>query len=186
MTNKPTTIWGYGEDNLANVRSTCLYVATKLGDFLEDIVIVGGLVPSLLVDRGEVLWGMESHAGTLDIDIGLALAILDEERYRSLGERLQEAGFAPDTNENGNPTHQRWRSTFGQSVAIDFLIPPTGEGDIPGRLKHILPNLAAFVIPGLHVAFCDRQKVTLQGHTPSGEEAEREVWSVHGPEGSGF
>ena len=127
MTNKPTTIWGYGEDNLANVRSTCLYVATKLGDFLEDIVVVGGLVPSLLVDRGEVIWGMEAHAGTLDIDIGLALAILDEERYRSLGERLHEAGFAPDTNENGNPTHQRWKSNFGQSVAIDFLIPPTGK-----------------------------------------------------------
>ena len=51
---------------------------------------------------------------------------------------------------------------------------------MPGRLKHILPNFAAFVIPGLHMAFCDRQRVVLQGRTPSGEEAQREIW-VCGP-----
>ena len=50
MTGKPSTIQGYGGDSLVRVRSTCLYVATKLGDLLDDIVVVGGLVPSLLVD----------------------------------------------------------------------------------------------------------------------------------------
>jgi len=28
---------------------TCLYVTTKLGDLLDDLVVVGGLVPSLII-----------------------------------------------------------------------------------------------------------------------------------------
>ena len=101
MTGKPSTIQGYGGDSLVRVRSTCLYVATRLGDILDDIVVVGGLVPSLLVDQQEPVPGLEAHAGTLDLDMGLALAILHEERYRALGERLRDAGFEPDTNSSG-------------------------------------------------------------------------------------
>ena len=33
------------------MRQTCLYVATKLGDLLHDLIVVGGLVPSLLHPR---------------------------------------------------------------------------------------------------------------------------------------
>ena len=128
MTGKPSTIQGYGGDSLARVRSTCLYVATRLGDLLDDIVVVGGLVPSLLVDQEEPVPGVEAHAGTLDLDMGLALAILHEERYLALGERLRDAGFEPDTNESGNRTLQRWRTGFSPSVTIDFLIPPSVKG----------------------------------------------------------
>jgi hypothetical protein len=41
----------YPPGQLERVRSTCLYVATKLGDLLTDIVVVGGLVPSLIIDE---------------------------------------------------------------------------------------------------------------------------------------
>ena len=57
MIGKPETRDEYSGGSLALVRSTCLYVATKLGDMLDDIVIVGGLVPSLLVDQNTLLWG---------------------------------------------------------------------------------------------------------------------------------
>ena len=180
MTNKPTTAAGYEPDNLGDVYSTCLYLATRFGDFLDDIVVVGGLVPSLLVNQSELIWDTDSHAGTLDLDLGLALALLDEERYQNFVERLHEAGLAPDLNESGNPSHQRWRTTFNPSVTIDFLIPPSADDDEGGRLRHILPGFAAFITPGLHTAFSDRQRVALQGHTPAGEEAQREVW-VCGP-----
>jgi hypothetical protein len=30
---------------VAEVRATCLYVATKLGDLMDELVVVGGLVP---------------------------------------------------------------------------------------------------------------------------------------------
>ncbi|MEN8151655.1 MAG: hypothetical protein ABFS86_17700 [Planctomycetota bacterium] len=50
MDDKPATAEGYPGEQVALVRSTCLYVATKLGDLIDDLVVVGGLVPSLLVD----------------------------------------------------------------------------------------------------------------------------------------
>jgi hypothetical protein len=74
----------YSPAQLERVRATCLYVATKLGDLLDDVVVVGGLVPSLIIDQNKLTAGAEPHLGTLDLDLGLALALLEGERYRTL------------------------------------------------------------------------------------------------------
>jgi hypothetical protein len=50
MPEKPSTADGYRSEQVELVRATCLYVATKLGDLMDDLVVVGGLVPSLLID----------------------------------------------------------------------------------------------------------------------------------------
>ena len=85
MISKPSTRDGYGIEQLGFVHRTCLYIATKLGDLLDEIVVVGGLVPYLLVDQENLPSGLEPHAGTMDLDMGLALAILKNERYQELG-----------------------------------------------------------------------------------------------------
>ena len=54
MTDKPTTAAGYGDGQTELVRATCLYVATKLGDIMDELVVVGGLVPSLLVKQEDL------------------------------------------------------------------------------------------------------------------------------------
>lgn len=48
---KPATADGYTEAQLELVRSLCLHVAVKLGDLMDDLVVVGGLAPSLLAHR---------------------------------------------------------------------------------------------------------------------------------------
>lgn len=180
MIGKPATIEGYGEDPLERVHSTCLYVATKLGDMLDDIVVVGGFAPSLLVDQAKLPWNLDPHAGTMDLDVGLAVAMLEEARYRELSARLRDAGFTPDFNEDGNPTRQRWKTSFDPPTTIDFLIPPSAAADKGGTLRHIELDFAAVITPGLHIAFVDKRKVPLSGRTPRGEQATREVW-VCGP-----
>ena len=42
MAEKPTTAQEYSSDQSKLVRETCLYVATIIGDYMEDIVIVEG------------------------------------------------------------------------------------------------------------------------------------------------
>ena len=54
MARKPNRASGYAADQVEHVRATCLYVATKLGDLADETVIVGGLVPSLLIDQNGV------------------------------------------------------------------------------------------------------------------------------------
>ena len=92
MTAKPTTLDGYSSDQLDIVTRTCLYVFTKLGDLCNEVVVVGGLVPYLLVDQDDPPTLLGTHSGTMDLDLGLALAILDEQRRQrdppTLGHQL--------------------------------------------------------------------------------------------------
>lgn len=160
------------------VRQTCLEVATRLGDFRDSLCIVGGLVPSLIIPQSELREGEEAHVGTIDLDLGFSVAVLDEQLYEEIAKRLAEAGFAPDRNEAGNTTAQRWKSA--QGVTIDFLIPPTLPEDKGGRLRNLDDDLAAFIIPGLDLAFADSTLVTIEDELPSGGRATRDI-RVCGP-----
>jgi hypothetical protein len=180
MAEKPTTARGYEPEHLALVRATCLFFATKLGDLMDDLVVVGGLVPSLLVDQKAGAATFEPHVGTMDLDIGLAAALLDQGRYREFSERLRRSGFAPDQNEAGRPTWQRWQFEAHEKVTIDFLMPPTSSEDRGGSLRNLEPDFAAVIAPGLQLAFRDRRRLSLSGRTIVGEEATREIW-VCGP-----
>lgn len=44
MADKPRRAADYKSEQVELVRATCLYVATKLGSMMDDIVVVGGLV----------------------------------------------------------------------------------------------------------------------------------------------
>ena len=175
MPEKPTTADGYGLEQVALVQATCLYVATKLGDLMDKLVIIGGLVPSLLIDQANLSEGVERHVGTLDLDVGLSLAVLDNHYYRTVVERLRAAKFNPDKNERGNRTNQRWKVEGRDKVTIDFLIPPSTEGDVGGRVRNLEEDFAAVIAPGLHLAFRDQVTTTLSGETIFGEKATREV-----------
>jgi len=180
MADKPTTAAGYKSEQVEFVRATCLYIATKLGDIMDELVVIGGLVPSLLIKQDELPEGTDAHVGTMDLDVGLTLALLDEGRYKTLTERLRRAGFEQDVNEEGNPTRQRWKIEQPAKVTVDFLIPPSLPDDRGGTLRDIEPDFAAVIAPGLHLAFQDRERVTLEGKTIMGEQARRDVW-VSGP-----
>jgi hypothetical protein len=180
MADKPKRASEYNSEQVDHVRATCLYVATKLGDLMDEVVVVGGLVPSLLIDQGTLPEGTAVHVGTMDLDVGLKLALLDEGRYRTLTERLRDAGFTQDQTEEGRPTRQRWRVTGIGSVTVDFLIPPSLPSDQGGKLRDIEKDFAAIIAPGLKLAFQDRRRVRIDGQTIFGEKATRDVW-VCGP-----
>ena len=156
MPDKPATEAGYRGFPQEQVRATCLQVATRLGSLMDDLVIVGGLVPSLLIDPGSLPPGVEAHVGTMDLDLGMELGLLGRERYRTLVEALRRGGFSMDVNERGNPTRQRWKSSEPGGVTVDFLIPPSGPDEKGGTLRDIEPDFAAVIATGLHLAFRDR------------------------------
>jgi hypothetical protein len=180
MPAKPNRASGYGVGQVDLVQATCLYVATKLGDLADETVIVGGLVPSLLIDQAKVGGADDRHVGTLDLDVGLALAILDHHRYQALTERLRQAGFSQDATDDGKLTRQRWKINGPRRMTVDFLIPPSLPTDRAGSLRNIESDFAAIIAPGLHLAFVDRERVRLDGKTILGEVASRDVW-VAGP-----
>lgn len=175
MTKKPTTAAGYPPDQVARVKATCLYLATKLGDLMPELVVVGGLVPSLLIDQKNLPENVTAHVGTMDLDLGLAFALVGEQRYQEVAERLRNAKFTPDENEDGKPTRQRWRISDPQ-VTVDFLIEPEKSVEAQaGRLFDLTKDWAAIIAPGLHLAFKNNRMVALSGKTIAGETAKREI-----------
>lgn len=113
---KPVNAAGYDVSLAAEARRLCLYVATILGDLSDEIVVAGGLVPYLIVDQEVV---DVPHVGTRDLDLGLALALLDDERYREISARLRDRGFRPGTKSEGQATRQTWVLP-GARITIDF------------------------------------------------------------------
>ena len=113
--------------------------------------------------------------GTLDLDLGLAFALVGEERYQEVAERLRNAKFTVDVNEEGQPTRQRW-CISDPPVTVDFLIEPEHSPEAQaGRLFPLTKDWAAIIAPGLHLAFKDNQPVTLDGRTIIGETARRDI-----------
>ncbi len=175
MPEKPTTAAGYPPEQVARVKATCLYLATKLGDLMPELVVVGGLVPSLLVDQEHLPANVAAHIGTMDLDLGLAFALVGEARYQEVAERLRHAGFAPDQNENGKTTRQRW-CISEPPVTVDFLIEPEKAAESQaGRLFPLTSDWAAIIAPGLHLAFKNHRTIKLTGRTIVDETAEREI-----------
>jgi len=98
---KPRTADGYTPAQLQQVRATCLQLASSLGDLFDGLVVVGGLVPSLLVES--LPDGSELHVGTADLDLALEIGILDEGRYHALAERTK----TPTTSTTSSSTSVR-------------------------------------------------------------------------------
>ena len=100
---KPKTAAGYDETTTRYARATCLTVATKLGDLMDDLVVVGGLVPSLLIGRGEAA-PVDPHVGTMDPGRrgGLRHAVTRSARPRR-GSPVNPSTYGRETAAGGLP-----------------------------------------------------------------------------------
>jgi len=98
-----------------------LSIVEALGDLAGQICIVGGMVPTLLV---ELTSDGDEHVGTTELDIVFSRSLLDQERYAEIARRLRQLGLAPATNRGtGEQRHQTWELQE-LAITVDFLIEP--------------------------------------------------------------
>ncbi len=88
----------YREAPTERVRQLLLTVVAQLDDLAQHITVVGGLVPSLLIDAATD--GFDPHIGTYDVDLGIAVNAEQTSHYMSVVARLTELGF--DNREQGS------------------------------------------------------------------------------------
>jgi len=153
----------------------CLSMAQILGDEnMQYVAIVGGLVPSIIFGDSAPHASLGAHIGTLDLDLGLDVAVLDEERYEDIAERLRDNGFAPDTKEEtGALVRHRWCSDDGQK--IDFVIAPSPPEAETGTLQNLTHDLAAIKMLGMDLALKYRLEVPLSGPDLRGRNVTRTI-----------
>jgi hypothetical protein len=133
MPDKPKDISGYTLDQTGLAERTLVSVWRHLGAYHEHLVLVGGLVPRYLVDRaGEREVGIgHGHCGSMDVDLGVSLAVTDLRTYTSIRDQLtDQLGFRRGENAAGRKQRHSFVSQHeGQDIIIDFLTTKYGGPD---------------------------------------------------------
>jgi hypothetical protein len=93
-------------------RSVLIELTHILGEYRDDMVLVGGWIPELLIPQSQ-----ERHVGSIDVDLALNHRELTEAGYRMIGEILLQHRYAQDKQQ---PFIFR-KTVRGQVVQADLL-----------------------------------------------------------------
>lgn len=168
--SKPQQAAGYEERTTEAVRRVLIDLAHLLGAYREQLVVVGGLVPSLILAPTD-----EVHIGTMDIDLALdAGALREDDAYAEVIRLLESGGFY--RNEEGeHPDLRAFQMATevdlgdgGQpvKVEVDLLIP-----DGVPLTKHrppLVKGLRTMAMKGIDLALQHATDLTIEGRTRQG------------------
>lgn len=153
----------YGADAVAAAKSVLVELVQLLGEFRDQIVVVGGWVPGLLLADAR-----EPHIGTLDIDLALDFQHLPDASYATLLKVLTSRGYRQDLRQPFRffrevPVPDRPPIV----VAVDLLAAEYG-GTGPGHRTQAVRDARARKARGCDLVFANPQTVTLEGELPTG------------------
>jgi hypothetical protein len=158
------TLRDYPPIEVQAARAVLLELAHLLGEYRQDVVLVGGWVPELLFPEAEI-----THVGSLDVDLALNHRSLDDAGYRTIHELLvgREYYQKPD----GQPFQyfRRVQTAGGQEiiVPVDFL-----AGEYGGRGRKHRSQRVSGMQPrkarGCDLAFSEPTQIHLEGRLPAG------------------
>jgi len=140
--------------------SAFLTVWAGLGQWREDLVLIGGLVPKYLCGDLAVQRDLPRPA-TLDVDLGIALTA-DAGQYGNLFWDLAAQGFSP--NEKTPSRYEKVINDF--TVPLDFLVEkaPATTGTVQ------VMDITAGVMPGVDRALATARTMTISGVDLHGAE----------------
>jgi hypothetical protein len=133
-----------------------------LGEYRDDMVLVGGWVPFFLVGP--------THTGSMDIDLALDKDEITEEVYKTVRRSLEEHGY----KEGKQPYsfHREVLLDEGSPVVvqIDFLAGEYGGSGKNRRHQNIQTGLKARKARGCELALRHKTKISVAGRMPGGTE----------------
>ena len=151
----------YTRDAVQAAYSVLLEILHVLGEYRDNIVLVGGLVPLFLCPSPD-----KPHVGSMDIDLALDHRKLTEAGYRSMLELLLERGY-----EQGSQPFIFYREvTVGDHairVEVDLLGGEYGGTGRSHRTQEI-QDIRVRKARGVDLAFDLAAEITLEGTLPGG------------------
>lgn len=149
----------YTQDAVEAARSVLLEVVRLLGEYSDDIVIIGGWVPELVIPQAK-------HVGSMDIDLALNHRTLTESGYKTILELLQSRGY----RQGKQPFIFHRTVRVGNReirVQVDFLAGEYGGTGRSRRTQRVL-DMRPRKARGVDLAFDAPTYVTIHGHLPNG------------------
>jgi len=166
---KPATREGYKDEYTADCERVLVTLLRGLGPWKDSVFLVGGLTPRYLVPARPP--AVPAHAGTLDVDVVIALQILtDTEAYHTLEDNLKKMGFERAENNQGQKLSWRWQThtEHGVPVVLELL---ADAPDIAGGRVQPLPTegrISALNVPHLSIVFDLHQTTEIQAELLGG------------------
>ena len=151
----------YPETLVRAARSVLVELVHLLGEYWENIVLVGGWVPELLLSTNK-----SPHIGSIDVDLALNHLNLQDEGYKSIQSLLIERGYV----QGKQPFIFKRKLVVGGneiSVQVDML---SGEyqGTTKGHRHQRIQGGLARKTRGCDLAFDNPVVVTIAGELPGG------------------
>jgi hypothetical protein len=151
----------YTSEAVEAAKSVLVELARLLGEYRDEIVLVGGWVPELLLGDSEV-----PHTGSMDIDLALDHRRLQQGGYRTIRELLLARGY----QQGAQPFIFIREVVVGDTrfhVQVDLL---AGEYDGTGRghRHQKLQGIQARKVRGCDLAFDSPREISVEGELPGG------------------
>lgn len=155
----------YTEEAVEAARSVLLELVLILAEYQDDLVVVGGWVPELLIDQTK-----EKHVGSIDVDLAINHQNINDEVYKTIHDHLLSHGYT----EGKQPFIFHRRVNNDIDVEIDFLSGEyggTGKKHRTQRVQDMKPRKAR----GVDLAFEMTEKIVIRGTLPNGGEDSSEI-----------
>lgn len=152
----------YTAEAVDAARSVLIELMHLLGEYRDDIVLIGGWVPELLLPQEP-----RRHVGSMDIDLALNHLNI-QDGYQRIEELLRDRGYYQD--ENRQPfIFFRDVPVGGETITVQVdLLSGEYEGTGKGRRRQVVQDLKARKVRGCDIAFEMAEEISVEGEIPGG------------------
>jgi hypothetical protein len=151
----------YTQAQVEAAYSVLLELTRLLGEYRDEIVLVGGWVPALIIPQGE-----DKHIGSIDVDLALDHGALEDPGYQTIRELLSRRGYV----EGKQPFIFHREVKVGDrtiEVEVDFLAGEYGGSGKRHRTQKI-QDVRARKARGCELALAMTAEVPVEGTLPDG------------------
>jgi len=151
----------YTAEKVEAARAVLIELFHLLGEYRNDIVLIGGWVPDVLITGKQL-----PHVGSTDIDLALNHRNLTEESYKTIEQLLLSRGYS-----KGSQPYVYYRTIKKSGteiiVQVDLL---AGEyaGTGKSHRHQKIQDIHARKVRGCDLAFEMTRNVTMEGELPEG------------------
>ena len=153
----------YGAKEVEACKSVLIELVHLLGEFKDEMVIIGGWTPSFLLPDAK-----ELHIGSLDIDVALNFQKIPVDSYQSILKTFKRRGYIQDEEQPFRFFRKVHIEGAGPvDIEIDLMAGEYG-GTGKGRRTQKVQDIRARKTRGCDLAFDATISVTLEGELPDG------------------
>ncbi|TFH06539.1 MAG: hypothetical protein E4H08_10870 [Candidatus Atribacteria bacterium] len=151
----------YNTDQVAAAKSVLLELMLVLGEYRDELVLVGGWTPVFLIPQPS-----RAHVGSIDVDLAIDHTRVSDDVYATIVELLMQQGYEQLPQ---NPSS--YRKKIGDiMVQVDLM---SGEYEGTGknrRHQQVQEEAKLRKARGCDIAFVDPELVLLEGELPDGSK----------------